>query len=296
MSTGASVGEHLYGLVQVTKSQTGTYKPLTSSEKKMCVISMLLPFALLKLKEVSLTPEDENEDENEDTPIDEKSSRNSARRFFSLLHQYLHRLKTFFVHLIKRHKVSIAMLCMLQKMATATQQLSFLFSFTSSFYPIHQILNITLIRKKHLSVTRSPSSGAVLSRSVTSQTSPTTTNHAVTVLFISALCLKVTEMLNRVDTSSTSAPSPSISSDDDTADTGSLALPDPPTVRTHYCTLPTDPSLCPLCKLTRQDPCASRGGYVFCYSCLCQSITRHPFCPITGIGCTLKDVIRLSES
>lgn len=315
LSTGASVGEHLYGLVQVTKSQNGactTYKPLTTSEKKICVISMLLPFALLKLKEVSLAPEDEEEDDFEgvcedgygESSQDTRKSRISIR--VTQLLRHLHHFKSLFTHFIKKHKVSIAILCMLHKMSTGVQQLSYLFSLTSSFYPVHQYLGISLIRKKNLP-TSTPSipastlagtpSTTLTPNTSSSSSSSTTRNHAVTILFISALCIKVAEMLNRVDSTSTySPPPPATSGEDGGKRTNHYIIPEPPTILTHYCTLPTDPSLCPLCKQTKKEPSASRGGYVFCYACLCQSVTRHPFCPITGIGCTIKDIIRLSDS
>lgn len=301
LNTGASVGEHLYGLVQVTKSQNGTYKPLTTSEKKLCIISMLLPFALFKLKDISLAHESHGDRESAQCPTS-----NTGSSLSRLLHQF-RRVQIFFTRLIKKHKVSIASVCMLHKVLIGIQQLAFLFSLTTSFYPVHQYLGISLIRKKDLHV---PTSNAASASAVsphataavmtstagtTSSQSSAPTNHAVTILFLMALGLKVAEMLNRVDSSSPPPPPETSADDSDNVDDKSL-LPVPPTVLTHYCSLPSDPRLCPLCSQILKNPSASRGGYVFCYACLCTSLARHPFCPVTGIGCTIKDVIRLNDS
>jgi hypothetical protein len=275
LNTGASVGEHLYGLVQVTKSASGTYKTLTPSEKKLCVISMLLPFALLRLKEASLSPDED--DAFGDDGIGTGNVNEEVLSTSRSLPDDLRRLRSFFTQLMKKHKFSIALLCMLHKMSVGAQQLAYLFSMTSSFYPVHQYLGISLVRKKELPAPLAAAGTAP-------QTSPT--NHTVTILFITALCFKVAEMLNRVDTSP-----PAV--EDNSSEENDALLPSPPVVLTHYCQLPSDPLLCPLCAQTRKDPSASRGGYVFCYSCLCTSLARHPFCPVTGIGCTVEDVIKL---
>lgn len=265
INTGASMGEHLYGLVQVTKTKDGVFKPLNSSEKKLCVLSMLLPFVLSTLKGISIS--------SEDLDCDDYDKDGHVGRFTSLLHN-IRKLKSFVSRTIKKHNLSIALLCTAHKMSVGIQQLAYLFSLSSSFYPVHQYLGIQQIRKKFVSY-----SGA--------SDSSSNTNHAVTALFVTALCFKVAEMLNRLDTD---VPPSESGQDEDLS-----MYPSPPAVLPHFCTLPSDPLLCPLCKQTKKEPSSSRGGYIFCYSCLSTSLSRHPYCPITGIGCTVQDIIKLCD-
>jgi hypothetical protein len=58
---------------------------------------------------------------------------------------------------------------------------------------------------------------------------------------------------------------------------------------------PADPRLCPLCRQSRESPCASTGGYVFCFSCLSEALDRREVCPVTGVPCKPLDVIRIYE-
>ncbi|CAE7722514.1 prx-12, partial [Symbiodinium microadriaticum] len=83
----------------------------------------------------------------------------------------------------------------------------------------------------------------------------------------------------------------------DGTDVSSLTPPAPPSLPVGKGCLvpPTDPSLCPLCRQPRVNPCASTGGYVFCYSCLSASLVQQQTCPVTGIPCDPLAVIRLFE-
>jgi len=294
-STGSTVGEHLYGLAPATKSKKGIFQPLTSSEKKLCVLSMVLPFALLKLKETSVAfDHDDYDDDSSDesngehdldaVPAKNKNNHRSILSQLASLSQQLQRLKLFFTRVVKRKKYSIALLSTLYNMSLRTQHLAYLFSLTSSFYPIHQYLGISLIKKKFLSQGARGESGTVAT--VTPQTS--TRNHAVTVLFITAICFKIAEMLNRTDSRSHG------DGESDDIDVAS-SPPDPPDVMKTLCEVPSDPLLCPLCGQPRQEPCASRGGYIFCYSCLSRSLSTHPYCPITGLRCAVEDIIRIKD-
>lgn len=60
--------------------------------------------------------------------------------------------------------------------------------------------------------------------------------------------------------------------------------------------VPQDKQLCPLCRKLRSNPCTSRGGYVFCYSCLLDHLQISKTCPVSGIPCMEDDIIRLYES
>jgi hypothetical protein len=278
LNNGSTVGEHLYGLVQATKSEKGSYRQLSSTEKKMCVISMLLPFALMKLKETSLTPD--YDDDGHTADIEGEGMKLS--RSVSLL-ENLQRLQSYILRSIKNQKNSIATVCMMYKLVMGAQQLSYLFSKTSSFYPIHQYLGISLIRKKFLP--------DVAKSAGTKRTPSTTSNHTVSIIFITALCFKVVEMLNRVDVS----PSSGGESETDSENMNHFPPPEPPRVVGKLCQLPHDTQLCPLCEQRQKEPSASRGGYIFCHSCLEKSLTRHPYCPITGIHSTVDDIIRLKS-
>jgi hypothetical protein len=80
-----------------------------------------------------------------------------------------------------------------------------------------------------------------------------------------------------------------------------LPPPPPPGVG-RGCVVPSsDPHLkegCPLCgAIPRVTECASTGGYLFCYTCLIESLRRDeangntPSCPVTGIPCLEQDII-----
>jgi len=58
---------------------------------------------------------------------------------------------------------------------------------------------------------------------------------------------------------------------------------------------PMDASLCALCAKTRTNACASNSGYVFCYMCILPYVREHSACPVTGLYCSERDIIRLFE-
>ena len=58
----------------------------------------------------------------------------------------------------------------------------------------------------------------------------------------------------------------------------------------------SDPRLCPLCLQKRVNPAASSSGFVFCYKCLVVYLReKGPKCPIVGMRCEEKQVVRLYE-
>ena len=83
-----------------------------------------------------------------------------------------------------------------------------------------------------------------------------------------------------------------------------LPPPPPPSVGRGRVVPSSDPALkqesCPLCKKSpRVSECASTGGYLFCFTCLLESLRRDetngeiPRCPVTGIPCREKDIIMM---
>ena len=78
-----------------------------------------------------------------------------------------------------------------------------------------------------------------------------------------------------------------------------IYVPSPPNAldnpRGYIQTNSIDKGKCPLCQNIHQNPCASTGGYVFCYSCLTNAIRRTPKCPVTGIDCKMEDIIKLYQ-
>ena len=271
MKTGSSIEENLYGLVQVTttttrrrsttRSEGGEYKLLTKREKYLCLLSMILPFILNVVKEISVSIDEEEDDETED----EKEER-STRGWLS----------KYMINMMKQHKYPIALLCMLYKMTRSVQQISYLFSLSRSYYPIHQLLGISYIRKKDLITSTS---------STTSTTTRSESNHVVTVLIISAFCIKIIELLTNVETDSSL----------DNEKSRRMMLPEPPPINNKSGQLYLEAPLCPLCGQTRKNPSVSTGGYVFCYSCLSVYLSRFPYCPVTGVSCCVDDIIRLSD-
>jgi len=59
--------------------------------------------------------------------------------------------------------------------------------------------------------------------------------------------------------------------------------------------LPHDPSICPLCHLSRRNPAMSCSGYVFCYPCLVRHLQQHPFCPVTGRPMAPEQIRRIVD-
>jgi hypothetical protein len=56
-----------------------------------------------------------------------------------------------------------------------------------------------------------------------------------------------------------------------------------------------DKSLCALCRRKRVDPCATTGGYVFCYLCILAHVRRYARCPITALPCSELDIVKLYQ-
>ena len=53
---------------------------------------------------------------------------------------------------------------------------------------------------------------------------------------------------------------------------------------------------CPICKETITNPCVLLSGFVFCYRCVLPVIKNTGKCPVTGLNCSDKTIIRLFES
>ncbi|KAK9801364.1 hypothetical protein WJX73_000250 [Symbiochloris irregularis] len=73
--------------------------------------------------------------------------------------------------------------------------------------------------------------------------------------------------------------------------------PAPPMPHPEGVSLPSDPSVCPLCLNKRTNPAmAVVSGYVFCYPCLFNFVGRGGCCPITRIPMTVAQMRRLYQS
>jgi hypothetical protein len=55
--------------------------------------------------------------------------------------------------------------------------------------------------------------------------------------------------------------------------------------------LPLSNKLCPLCRKIRTNPACIPSGYVFCYPCIFEFVSRNSRCPLTSQKCSV-DVIR----
>ena len=256
MHTGSTIGENMYGLIQKSKTKNNQSSDLTRLQKKICLIAMILPFALNKMRELSLTVDD-----NEETGggyINQSSFRRCANNFLNVL---------------RVHKTVIAFCFVVRNALVTAQKVSYLFSWSQSFYPVHKYLGITIERNN-------------MSSSKTKEV----TSKAASIIFIAAVCIKITELLHRLNDASSSVVNINESNAiEDTHITGPAPLSD--NIKYDFLS-----SQCPLCKLERKKPCSSSGGYVFCYDCLREALSRHPFCPVTGIPCSLNNIILLAES
>ncbi|CAL8466830.1 g6366 [Coccomyxa elongata] len=73
--------------------------------------------------------------------------------------------------------------------------------------------------------------------------------------------------------------------------------PPPPMPAPDGVPLPSDPSLCPLCRQARTNAAMTTvSGYAFCYPCLFNFISQEGCCPVTRIPATIDSVRRLYQS
>jgi RNA polymerase subunit RPABC4/transcription elongation factor Spt4 len=59
--------------------------------------------------------------------------------------------------------------------------------------------------------------------------------------------------------------------------------------------VPENSDVCPLCQQPWIAPSASPAGYVFCHKCLVLYVREHKRCPLTGVQCTEKEIVRIYE-
>lgn len=67
-----------------------------------------------------------------------------------------------------------------------------------------------------------------------------------------------------------------------------VQVPPPPQPRLLQAKL--DPRLCPLCGNARTEPALSPSGYMFCYQCLADHVSKHQTCPLTNLACYPQDI------
>ncbi|XP_065174674.1 peroxisome assembly protein 12-like [Sycon ciliatum] len=73
-----------------------------------------------------------------------------------------------------------------------------------------------------------------------------------------------------------------------------LPIPPPPTTATSAVHPPAHPVLCPLCGQVRRNSTAlSVSGYVFCYTCLHNHLSRHGYCPVTHLPASTEQMVRI---
>ncbi|VDM72662.1 unnamed protein product [Strongylus vulgaris] len=76
--------------------------------------------------------------------------------------------------------------------------------------------------------------------------------------------------------------------------TRSQVPPAPHKLLTESSVLMLDTNKCPLCMRRRtNDTALSVSGYVFCYSCIYDHVSKFKTCPVTGLPSTVNELIRL---
>lgn len=54
-----------------------------------------------------------------------------------------------------------------------------------------------------------------------------------------------------------------------------------------------NPVICSICRRQCTDPCVSTGGYLFCYLCLIDHLNQFQKCPVTGLYCSVADIVKI---
>ena len=72
--------------------------------------------------------------------------------------------------------------------------------------------------------------------------------------------------------------------------------PEPPRCADGGVSIPSDVSLCPICRQKRSNPAASSSGFVFCYPCIFNYVQQHTRCPVTHVPSSVDQIRRLYET
>lgn len=120
------------------------------------------------------------------------------------------------------------------------------------------------------------------------------TNRLTTILYLSVILLRMmtfyTQSVNNAEENS-QATDPHENSLETTPGTNSIPYPKKLPVGAG-CLIPCE-NRCAICREPWIDPCASTGGYIFCYSCLVDYVQMYRRCPVTGSYCGINDIIRV---
>jgi len=255
--------------------------------KRLCVLSLALPLVLHKLKELSLSPN--VEDENDDNFTEEAPS-GVLLRMCHWIKRVLRYGSRSFSHACRAHEKEISAALAVHKTMELVQQTLYLFQRSPSFHAILSPIPVAVV--KRASPTLSPRVNSLRPDSITTRWR---TIGAFSIVLGVLLVLRGLEWVNSYSTSNASTSSSSglpIDSESDSV----IKPPSPHPVARGSVFPPNRHNICPLCRRERVNPAASTGGYVFCYTCLMNAVQEKPACPITGMPCRSRDVIRILNS
>jgi peroxin-12 len=71
--------------------------------------------------------------------------------------------------------------------------------------------------------------------------------------------------------------------------------PPPAPVEPTMMELQEQPKQCPLCNQRRTNTATTPAGYCCCYPCLFKYISVHQACPVSGMPCTVEQIIKIYE-
>jgi hypothetical protein len=120
-----------------------------------------------------------------------------------------------------------------------------------------------------------------------------TTSRFTTVVYLSIVLLRMMSYLTQSLTNTDEAPQEDAAHTSHDASQESNAIPYPKKLPVGAgCLIPCE-NRCAICREPWIDPCASTGGYIFCYSCLVDYTQRYNRCPVSGSYCSSSDIIRV---
>merc|ERR1712000_405752 len=159
-----SFGERIYGLTRVVKQEDGNLTPMNTMHKRLCVLSLALPLVLHKLKELSLSPN--VEDENDDNFTEEAPS-GVLLRMCHWIKRVLRYGSRSFSHACRAHEKEISAALAVHKTMELVQQTLYLFQRSPSFHAILSPIPVAVV--KRASPTLSPRVNSLRPDSITTR-------------------------------------------------------------------------------------------------------------------------------
>lgn len=303
-SNDASITEKLYGLKRINSSNSSNQYISRKQKMLSLVLMILLPRLIDKLRtfaqQINEGFQFQSRNENQ-TIMPSTTSSNIVLQYIpTRLHQPI---QTIYTSIQKLHYYTIKTCALLlpyiefsADISVIAYQIMYLCGKSEYHHPIFALLNMKLSKSRFLQNTTTNNNSTTSTTNIqqnnaTTGTNNITNNWSVIIVLTLILTVRTAEYLrshqNEHENQNLSGRL-----------SGPVALPSVPEAGKvgRGCIIPSlDSNICSICNHTRQNPCASSSGYVFCYLCLLPYIREFHRCPVTGLHCEEMDIIRLYE-